>query len=354
MDRKLYLITGRDKFLGQFRKPWVSLDVKIFEEELANSGWKYKVCEFHQVANGICDIRDSFIFYTFSQKVYYLNYLKDIVYYLKLRNNILIPPYELLLCQENKGFQDLYKKVLKIDELKSLYVSDLREIDNYSIDYPVVVKTITGSNANGVFLAKNKEELQKAVRSFTPVNTIGEKLDLIRRKYFRFKKKVNGWPEFESRQDYHLYKEYIRKSKNFVIQKFISDLEHDFRVLYVAGHYYVTKRHVRKGDFRASGSKLFDFDTGDVQPLLDYAENLIKKFNMPYLSIDLAKVGNNIHLLEYQANHFGNNVIKLSSGYYLKEANNWKFITEKPDVSRVLAKGLVRYLDNIHDVHVAR
>jgi hypothetical protein len=50
--------------------------------------------------------------------------------------------------------------------------------------------------------------------------------------------------------------------------------------------------------------------------------------------------------LEYQALHFGNNVIKLSDGYYQQENTNWKFIKAKSDVNKALADGLVGYLES--------
>jgi hypothetical protein len=123
MKKKLYIITGKDNFLGQFRKPWFSLDVKIFEQELKQAGWATEICEYHQVANGKIRIENSYVFYTFSQKDEYRIYLKDVIYFLKMQGNILIPPYELLLCHEDKGFQELLKKKLQINDLNFLYLS---------------------------------------------------------------------------------------------------------------------------------------------------------------------------------------------------------------------------------------
>jgi len=233
--------------------------------------------------------------------------------------------------------------------LWSLYLSDVSEIEKYEIPYPVVLKTLDGSNGRGVFLVTDEKSLRQKLREITPAYSFLEKLDLLRRKYFRVKKKTKGWPEYTPRDDYYKYAEYIRQTRSFILQEYIPDLEHDFRVLAVHDHFYVTKRHVRKDDFRASGSKLFDFETGDVQAILDYAANVAKTFNLPYISLDIVKQAGKFYLLEYQASHFGTNVIKLSGGYYQRGEDKWEFSSAKPDVSAVLAQGLVRYLENCEE-----
>ncbi|MCF7913313.1 MAG: hypothetical protein K9M99_12350 [Candidatus Cloacimonetes bacterium] len=329
--------------MGQFRKPWFSLEASVFERELIAAGWEVITCEFHEVANGGVEIRDSYVFYSFSQKDELRAYYKDVVYFLKLQGNVIIPSYELLLCHENKGFQELYKKQLGLDDLWSLYLSDESEIDKYKIPYPVVLKTLNGSNGRGVFLIEDEKSLRQKLQKITPAYSWSEKFDLLRRKHFRHKKQAKGWPEFERRDDHKRYAEYIRQTRSFILQEYIPDLEHDFRVLSVYDHFYVTKRHVRKDDFRASGSKLFDFETGDVQEMLDYAAGIARVFGMPYISLDIVKKGGDFYLLEYQASHFGTNVIKLSDGYYQRGEDKWDFVNAEPDVSAVLAKGLVRY-----------
>jgi len=349
MKKLIYIITGNNGFFGQFRKPWITLKIDVFADALRSSGYEVITCEFHQIANGEIDIENSVVFYTFSQKKEIRAYIKDVVYALKLKNNILLPSYELLKSHEDKGFQELYRKHLGIAPLKAYYISDANEIDNYDIEYPCVLKTIDGSNGTGVFLVHNKAELLKKIKLVTTKLGFFQKLDLLRRKHFRHKKTVKGWPEFDAVRDFHAYKEYVKPTRNLVIQQFIPDLEFDFRVLAVHDHFYVTKRHVKDGDFRASGTKLFDFDTGDVQKILNYAKEIHQKVNLPYLSMDVAVSGDKYYLLEYQALHFGNNVIKLSDGYYQQENTDWKFIKAKPDVNKVLADGLVRFLDTLID-----
>jgi glutathione synthase/RimK-type ligase-like ATP-grasp enzyme len=346
MKKLIYIITGNNGFFGQFRKPWITLKIAVFADALRNSGYKVITCEFHQIANGEIDIENSVVFYTFSQKMLIREYIQDVVYALKLKNNILLPSYELLKCHEDKGFQELYRKHLGIAPLKAYYISDICEIDNYDIEYPCVLKTIDGSNGRGVFLAHNKAELLKQIKLATTTLGFFQKLDLLRRKHFRYKKTVKGWPEFDAAKDFHAYKEYVKPTRNMVIQQFIPDLEFDFRVLAVYDHFYITKRHVKDGDFRASGTKLFDFDTGDVQKILNYAQGIHQKVNHPYLSMDIAVSGDKYYLLEYQALHFGNNVIKLSNGFYRIEDGNWTFVKNKSEINQVLAKGLIRYLDH--------
>jgi glutathione synthase/RimK-type ligase-like ATP-grasp enzyme len=345
MQKKIYLVTGKGMFFGQFRKPWITLDISIFQKTLETAGWEVVTCEFNAIANGRIKINDSLVFYTFNQKKEIRSYIRDVIYFLKLQNNIVIPSYDLLKCHENKGFQELYRKQLGLETLNSLYISDISEIETSAVEYPCVLKTIDGSNGTEVFLIHDKKQLLHQIKSLLPGQDLFTALDLFRRKYLRTKKVAKGWPEYDPLEDYYSYKEYMYKTRNFIIQKFIPDLEFDFRVLAVFDHFYITKRHVREGDFRASGAKLFDNNTGDVQNILNFAQTISDRFKHPFLSMDIAVSGEKHYLLEYQALHFGNNVIKLSEGYYQKEKDTWALIRQAPNVNLVLALGLLRFLE---------
>ena len=311
----IVLLTGNDNFFGQTRRPWVSMNVDRMQEILQK--------------NGITrNIRD---------------YIKDILYYLDDGSNLLIPSFEMLLCHEDKGFQELYKKKINFSSLKAYFLSDKNELPNYYIDYPIVVKSVGGSNGKRVYLAKNKNELIKAVKKFESV-PFKDKIDLFRRKYLRPTKTFKEYPDFSNRTDYLDYKDYVKKQQNFILQEYVPELEYDFRVLVLFDKYYVTKRHNRKDDFRASGAKKFDFDFEPDSKMLDFSKNFYDKFNTPFLSIDVGLHQNNYYLFEFQALHFGINVFVKSQGYYSLVNDKWKFYESKPDFEKEISEALVKYI----------
>jgi glutathione synthase/RimK-type ligase-like ATP-grasp enzyme len=346
MNKQIILITGYERFFGQTRKPWVSMNTQIIVDELKAKGFDVKETTFDQLVNSASEIRDSIIFYTFSQRENLRLYMRDIIYTLLKQGNLVIPNYELLLCHENKGYQECLKKELGINSLPALYFSSKRELDIYQLEFPAVLKTVDGSNGRGVFLVHNKEQLLIKIQSFEPQLPILEKLDLLRRKYLRLTRQYTGYSDFSKFKDYNEYKDYITPEKRFILQKFIPGLEFDYRVIIIGDRYYVTKRMNRKGDFRASGAKRFTFDFTASDELLEYAREIYRKFDSPCLSIDIGESHKQYYLFEYQASHFGINAIVKGKGYYRFNDKHWEFLAQKTCIEKALVSALVYHLQS--------
>lgn len=342
---KVVLVTGNNNFFGQTRKPWVSINVTKLVNYLHKNNFEVEQFQFHQLINNPDLVSNSIIFYTFNQKLNRREYIKDLIHYYSTDSNILIPSYDLLQCHENKGFQELYKKKLNIKSLQAFYLNNESEIEKYEINYPVVLKTVDGSNGKGVYLIKSKDELYKTIRKLQKLSMF-TRADLFRRKYLRKTKQYSEYPEYDNLNDFIQYKDYITEEKNFILQEFIPDLQFDYRVLIIYNRYFVTKRENRDNDFRASGSKRFRFNFEVSDQLLNYAEEMYNKFDTPFLSIDIAQSNENFYLLEFQALHFGINVLVKSKGFYSKEKNNWNFIENKNVIEEQLGHGLIHYLQS--------
>ena len=289
--KKIIFLTDNN-FFGQTRKPWVSMDTNKIISILEKNDFHVESYSFHEVYDK--KIENGYIFYSFSQKEELRNYIVDVIYFLSNKNTV-IPSFELLKCHENKGFQELYKKQLGINSLSSIYLNSINNVANDA--FPVVLKTVDGSNGKGVFLANNERELTKIVQKIELKMTVLQKIDLLRRKYFRKKKNYSVYPNYNNRKDYYQYKDYIRNEKRFVLQQFIPKLTFDYRVLALYDKYYVMKRHTKEGDFRASGTKLFDFNVEKNQELLNYAKNIFDKIKTPMLSMDIAFDGDQYYLI---------------------------------------------------------
>ena len=342
--KKIVILTRDGKFFGQTHKPWVSADLNRIHKLLSGSGYEPLILTYHKVFNEDIDLSNIPIFYTFSQKENLRHYIGDIIHYLYMKGYHLIPELSLLLCHEDKGYQEILKKKKGIKSLSSLYFSSSDDLTDYDISYPVVLKTIEGSNGKGVFLIKSKSELLAKVKKWEKISFL-DRLGLLRRAYLRFKK-FKEYPDHCNRLDALQYEKHIKPERSFIIQPFIPNLQYDYRVLVLFDQLWVTRRWNRDNDFRASGAKKFDCNFTAEPALLDFAMEIFRKFDTPSLSIDVAFDGANYHLIEFQAQHFGVNVIVKNKGYYYQDQGEWKFQEVKPDVEKAVVHCIVEYLNN--------
>jgi glutathione synthase/RimK-type ligase-like ATP-grasp enzyme len=255
MKRKIIILTGYNRFFGQTRKPWVSLNTEMLISRLKSMSIEVDEHPFHQVANSLIEVKNSIVFYTFSQKENLRGYIRDAMFALINNGNTIIPSYKLLLCHENKGYQEHLKKELGITNLPAWYFSSQSDLTDYNLEFPLVLKTLEGSNGKGVFLVKSETHLVELLNKINGSLSLAQKADLIRRRYLRLPKKFHGYSDFDIKKDYKEYRDYIKPEKGFILQKFIPGLEYDYRITVLGDKYYVTRRLNRKGDFRASGAK---------------------------------------------------------------------------------------------------
>jgi len=343
--KDIYILTAYDGFIGQTRKPWISIDTARFVRELEKLGYSVHLHEFHEIVNGLVKPENSMIFYTFSHRENLRHYIRDCMMYLKSLGNTLIPSFELFCCHENKGWQELLKNNLGIHSLDCHYFSSKRELEAYQICFPKVFKTLTGSNSTGVALVNSKEDILRELRKHEAAPSLAQKLDFWRRKHLRKKKVFPGYPDYDLYRDALCYQDYMSPEIPFVLQEFIPGLSYDYRVIVLGDRYFISKRHTKAGDFRASGAKLFDFELQQPEMMLDNAARLYASFNAPFLSVDLGEdASGQLYLFEYQASHFGINAIVRGNGYYQKSGKDWQFVSAKADFELFLAEGLDAWL----------
>src|SRR5690606_20400892 len=90
------------------------------------------------------------------------SYLKDVLFYVKDKCSI-IPPYDILLAHENKGFQEIVRKEKNINNLESTYLFDIDQLD---CKPSYVFKTVDGSGSKGVELVKNISDINNIKRKY--------------------------------------------------------------------------------------------------------------------------------------------------------------------------------------------
>ena len=315
-NNRILVITGDRKFFGQTRKPWVSIDVDLLCQSLKKQDFEPEVVSYHDIINGKKRPQHTLIFYSFSQRANVRQFIIDMVRYLDDGTNLLVPSYDLLRCHENKGFQELFKKRYGISTLPAYYFSHPDQLADYDLNYPLVLKSPDGSNGKQVFLVRNKARLLKIWHDHFSALDLGTRLDLWRRRHFRREKKYREYPNYSNAADYEQYRHYIVREQNFVLQQYVPNLKYDYRVLAMYDKYFVIRRMNRDNDFRASGAKKFVMNFDANPAMLDYAREIHEKAGSPYLSMDICESDSGFDLLEFQAIHFGINVIVKNKGYY--------------------------------------
>ena len=207
--KDIYIITGYDAFIGQSRKPWVSLNTALFVSELEKLGYRVLQHEFHEVVNKLIAPRNSIIFYSFSHRENLRHYIRDCLMYLQAAGNTLIPSFQLFCCHENKGWQELLKDQLGIHSLDCQYFSSKRELQHYELKFPLVFKTLTGSNSTGVALVNSREDILRELKKHEPKTSLGQRIDFWRRKHLRKNKHFPGYPDYDLKADARWYQDYM-------------------------------------------------------------------------------------------------------------------------------------------------
>jgi hypothetical protein len=195
-----------------------------------------------------------------------------------------------------------------------------------------------------VFLCRDRDELLAHLHRLSGNVKIKDRLDHLRRRHLRSGRRYPGYPDFEPGSDADAWLDYLTPGKAFVIQEFIPGLDSDYRVIGIGDRFYLMKRMANKGDFRASGTKKFVFETDPPEGLLDYAHDVFTRFGTPFLSMDIGHRQGRNYLFEFQALHFGTAAIVRSTGFYRITEKGWDYKVQASGLEQTLAQGLDLWL----------
>ncbi|OPX92831.1 MAG: hypothetical protein A4E58_03216 [Syntrophorhabdus sp. PtaB.Bin006] len=328
----LVLVTCAGHYFGQGIKAWISMDVEAMHRLFEERGFHTSILEYDELAEDIQKVKDSIIVYSSTQKPGYKDYLEDILLGLLAQGNHLIPSFDMFRAHENKGYQEILRQLNGIPEVSGTYYSGWRNgVDQKDIVYPVVLKSVVGSRSAGVKLIRSKKELQSHIAPYERL-PLRWKIHQLVRKYLAFKEDGEGW--------YAL----ITPRHRFVLQRFIPNLQCDYKVLGVGEALYVLKRDVRPNDFRASGSGLLSYI--DAAPaLLDYAWNVYSRFREPFLSMDICDTGKGFALIEFQGVHFGPYTLQESNCHFVRSAVGWTKVEKKVILEEEIVKAVCHHLE---------
>jgi hypothetical protein len=333
MKRQLVILACERGFFGQHIKPWKSMDVHALESMLSSNDVLVRTITVEEVAHNPQLVVNSLVFYSSTQRPGYRDYIEDVLLALLKGNNELVPSFDMFRAHENKGFQELIKSVKGITEIPGRYYSSVQSVEGTWVDWPAVLKWPTGAKSEGVVLVRDRDELSRLVRQRERLS-IRQKVHSFYRRFIARKPGAREWFE------------YIRPKQRFVLQRLVPALSHDYKVLVFGDNYFVLRRDVRRGDFRASGSGNFSF----VDPpcgLLDYAASVFDRFNEPFLSMDICRTENGFGLIEFQAVHFGPYTL-IESPFHFRRSKEreapWRKVVGKVVLEQQVAEALLVWM----------
>ncbi len=163
-----------------------------------------------------------------------------------------------------------------------------------SATYPLVFKLKGGAGSSNVVLVQNIFEATKIVKKMFSKNgmlsnqiPIRNNLTFLRnitqlyslRRFIAYKRGRIG-PEW-LRPFWQIHRDYV------LFQRFLPNNKYDTRITIIGNRAFVFKRHVRPGDFRASGSGIIDYDTSKIDKrCLEIAYKISNKLNFQSMAYD--------------------------------------------------------------------
>jgi len=158
---KIIILTNNKGFFGQMFQPWEGVDLENIEDLLA-ARYDVERMTFFEVVNRDSKVfNNAFVLYSSSQQMEYKEYILDALMYIEQLGAILLPSLNMLKSHENKGFQELHKKLVGVKSLNGIYAARFDEIECEDLKLPLIYKDLNGSGSDGVSLVKNIESIKK-------------------------------------------------------------------------------------------------------------------------------------------------------------------------------------------------
>lgn len=337
-DRLVALCDYKGRFGSKhFDNPYRSgMDKQLLKDAFKQYGMSIDFCSMTDPCL-IDKLRDECFIYTSQEDAGYLykSFTEDVVFGLELAGANPIPGFKYLRANNNKVFMEMLRKLELPDryQIFSLWVGTAEEaLYAYNrLSLPIVLKDSEGSGSRGVSLALSQKSYKK--------NLYGSS----RSRYRIFE--IRDYIRSLKHRGYTRESLYRRKQ---VLQKFIPNINNDWKVLIFGDKYYVLRRQNRPGDFRASGSGLFSYDDSVLPVLLNAAREIKDCFHVPHISLDLAISENQVILIEFQFVYFGTITLEKSPYYYTFCETQWKQVYEKSILENVYANSITDYIGDIH------
>lgn len=264
--------------------------------------------------------------------LHYKGYIEDVLLGLHLQGALLLPDFPKFRAHHDKVFMEMLRNTSGCPELQTVQSATFGTWEDYlrhesALRPPVVLKPAAGAMSTDVTLARDPAEMRRFARrlssSFSLVDALKNEAKAILRPLY-------------DRQSNH--------RRKFVVQDFVPGLKNDFKVLVFGDRYYALLRRNRPGDFRASGSGLFEWPDSPPPGLLDTARRVFAFFDVPFLSLDMGFDGSRFHVFEFQFVQFGPYTLEQSPFRFERRGEQWVKVQGRSVLEEEYARSIVAYL----------
>ncbi len=329
------LVDYEEQFYSSVRRLGAGMNVHLLRQGFERAGYQMVVRRFSSIDFRREQFKGWHVLYCSSEDrdLRYKGYIEDVLLGLTLRGAILVPGFFLFRAHHNKVMMEILRDVTPCEDLKTIRSRVYGSYEDYVVAPPgldggLVIKPAEGANSKGILLADGPTQTERAARrvsrSFHPVDALK---DLIKR-WIRY-----GYAGRSNRR------------RKFVIQNYIPGLTHDYKVLVYAGQFYVLLRKNRPGDFRASGSGLFEWPDSLPDGLLNTAERVHQALGSPFTSMDMAFDGSRVHILEVQCLHFGTYTLEKSPGYHVRDGGQWRWVAGRSILEEEVVRSVAAFIE---------
>ena len=129
MQNTIIILVDFINFLRNDLYKCSTLNLNTLKTVLSKNGSDVQIKTFQDIIESDNKPKDAIIWYSSSDFISYKNYIEDTLLYLK-EDNKLIPPFDMFRAYENKGYQELILKKLRLPMLESHYFGTVRELYN--------------------------------------------------------------------------------------------------------------------------------------------------------------------------------------------------------------------------------
>jgi glutathione synthase/RimK-type ligase-like ATP-grasp enzyme len=310
MERDVLLLTDYRGYIPQLLTDRESFDIDKFDNNFTNNGWETKVRKYNELDFEQEDYSDMLVLYASSQAPAYKRYIEDHLEKLRAEGARLVPNFSLFLAHEDKLLQSLLVDGSSIPYPDTNRVGTLEEGKELlqELEYPVVGKPARGFGSEGVKKLTDKSEGLKFLKNNLKKDYNYQKGGMLKRIYRKLR----------------YGQRYSQGVGRVILQEFIPDTDHDWKILIFGETVFALKRYTRKGDFRASGSGKFSFKETPPDRVLDLALRTREALKTPWLSIDIIDTGEQCYIGEFQAVHFGMYTYLEADHSYKPSGNGWR------------------------------
>ncbi len=334
--KKIILLTNYKQIIPQRNFEVEGLKLNIISKVLEDNDFAIREIPLNSFISYLSkneSIKGVYFYYASSQYPIYKSFILDVLIQITLRGGILIPELRHFMAHENKNFQELEKVRIGIKSPYGIPVGTYEEGVEIlkKTSFPLVLKKSTGFRSRNVRLARTLKEGEKILLELMENNFKFDKDSL----YYLYRRSKNK-------------AEYPKKFGKVIIQEFIPELTHDWKILVLGNRVIGGKRYVRKNDFRASGSKLYEMGEDPPKNVLDFAFKCKTQLKCPNVSMDISENNGDLHLLEYQTMHFS--ILGGDPDYYFElEKGNWKKTRITDEIDHYIGIGICEYIKKVEE-----